>query len=175
MTHADVLKALGYDLASLTPVMLKTDNIRVSDYKNRPEDLFYGESYDLRYVQGAVAEATAHVTLHQGLLPGIPADIIDTVLGDYDISEVRISNIGGWPSADGFTTVVAHLCDYDGKLLELHNRLRTLPHIDSFPEFKPHVTLAFVRDGACMPSWLNALNALSGKTLQVSGRFYGDH
>lgn len=175
MTHVDVLKSLGYDLASLTPVMLKTDNIRISDFKDRPEDLFYGDSYELRYVQGAVAETTAHVTLHQGILPNVPAEAIDAVLGDYNISQVRISNVGGWPSADGFTTVVAHLCDYDGALLELHNRLRTLPHIDSFPDFKPHVTLAYVRDGACMPSWLNSLNALSGKTLQVSGRFYGDH
>lgn len=172
--RAELLKAHGHDLASLKAVMLKTENIRVSDYIDEPGDLFYGEGYDLRYCQGAVAEKTAHLTLHQGILPSVSPSLIDSMLGVYDLSEVRISNIGGWPSADGFTTIVAHVCDYDGQLQELHDRLRWLPHIDSFPTFMPHITLAFVRDGAPTGTWLSALNRLSGQTLSVQGRFLGE-
>lgn len=172
--HADTLKAHGYDLPSLKAVMLKTENIRISDYRDAPDDLFYGEGYDLRYCQGAVGEKTAHLTLHQGILPNVPDSLIDTILGEYDVPEVRISHVSGWPSPNGFTTVVANICDDDGQLLELHNRLRWLPHIDAFPTFMPHITLAFVRDSAPLQSWLAALNELSNKKLKVSGRFTGE-
>lgn len=172
--HSDVLKAHGYDPAAMRAVMLKTDNIDISSLRNAPDELFYGEGYDLRYCQGAVAETTAHVTLHQGILPSVPPELIDTVLGEYDIPEVRIGHVSGWPSPNGFTTIVANLCDYDGQLQELHNRLRWLPHIDAFPTYTPHVTLAFVRTGPHIHSWLAALNALSNQKLAVSGRFLGE-
>jgi hypothetical protein len=62
------------------------------------------------------------------------------------------------------------------ELIDGHERLTLLPHIQTFSEYKPHLTLAYVEhDTAVADKWVAALRAeYKGATLQTRGINYGD-
>jgi len=99
------------------------------------------------WVNGAVAERGAHITLLYGLIKPAheQAAIIEQLLDGIHFSHAYVDNVSifGHPS-DEQTPIVAELTP-SPELREANRRLRFLPHVDTYVEFKPHVTLAYVK------------------------------
>jgi hypothetical protein len=160
---------LGCIMLDLTPIpvtgWLPTDTI-----------YFYGDDR-MAYAKGPVAEHGAHVTLLYGLTPDAEAGVrqresVDELLAGLDLSSVTVEDVGDFSPMFGlpYAPIIAHVSSPD--LVEANRRLRFLPHVDTFPDYRPHVTLAYVHDLSRDAS-LHYLQGLVGHELKATGINYG--
>lgn len=158
----------GLDTPDLECVMLDLGKLSVrtafgSAWKEK--DLFYSEHPKLKYAQGAVAEDKgAHVTLLFGIHPSetYVEDVLQA-LGDWEPQDVFISEVGFFPSnvpGEDYTCIIGKVIP-SSNLLLARKRLETLPYTDQFPEYKPHVTLAYIKGSKPrkIERWVNTLGA----------------
>ncbi|MEI4745890.1 2'-5' RNA ligase family protein [Rhodococcus erythropolis] len=127
------------------------------------------------HAMGAVAETEAHVTLLYGLLENgnVWKDKVDAVLDDWSIDTVTIAEVGYFETPDSYA-VIAHV-EMTPELIDGHERLTLLPHIQTFSEYKPHITLAYVNKDADIDDWVDYLGtAYNGKTVKATDVNYGD-
>jgi hypothetical protein len=130
-----------------------------------PEDAF---------AQGIISETTPHVTLLYGLISSGPAmrKHVDVVLDGWELRSVQITAVTSFEGNPDYTPLVAEVST-DG-LDEANARLRLLPHIDTFPEYRPHVTLAYLKPGADVSGYVDTLNRrLALMQVKCTGINYG--
>lgn len=175
----DVYKALGININSLGCIMLDIDSIPVTEMVLRAEDdLYYANVKERFWIRGAVGETGAHVTLLYGLLEhGLKIKpLVDIVLQDWTPPLIEIESIGVFdsPFADEpYACIIAHVKVTD-ELLEGHARLELLPHVNTFIQYRPHITLAYVNKDA-QEKWLEQLgDSLVGKKFGVNKINYGE-
>lgn len=172
-----VYEFLGIDTGRLGCIMLDTQPIVVSDIIPTA-DLYVQEDAE-DYLKGYISEETAHVTLLYGLLRSGQElkNHVDMVLAGWSAESVTIEKVGFFYGEDEngtqFITVVAFI-EPDVNLLEGNARIRLLPHIDTFPEYHPHITLAYVKDSAEWNEHIAVLNErYAGKKVPVVRLNYG--
>ncbi|MGI6878823.1 2'-5' RNA ligase family protein [Microbacterium sp. gxy059] len=190
---SDMHAALGIDLNELGCIMADVEPIEVTDYAadaglDPDRDLYSLRGVDSSrwWIDGAVGEKGAHVTLLYGLLQPGPVwrGHVDRLLADVDLSTVTVDHVGMFDSPypdDPYKCIVAHL-KLTPELLKAHARLSYLPHVNTFPEYRAHVTLAYVKDQPSAvewaqttpEAWVRALQApLRDAPLRVTGIDYG--
>ncbi|MFJ3393940.1 2'-5' RNA ligase family protein [Leifsonia aquatica] len=160
-------------------IMLDLEPIPVTSMLPADTTYFYGDDdQNLWYARGPVAEKGAHATLLYGLTPDEHAGVreresVDELLAGLDLSSVTIADIGHFPGQFGlpYACIIAHVTSPD--LIEANRRLRFLPHVDTFLEYRPHVTLAYVHEGD-RETTIPALQSLVGATLPATGINYGE-
>jgi hypothetical protein len=174
----DLYADLGVSIPALGCVMLDTDPIEITEMvENGKPDLYISENPERFWISGAVSEHHAHVTLLYGLMQkGLTwRSHIDRVLDGWTPPSLVIQSIGSFPSPfedEDYACIIAHI-EVSQKLLEGHQRLSFLPHIDTYPEYKPHLTLAYVKKSA-EKHWLEQLGTtLVGTKLTVNKINYG--
>lgn len=191
--YPEVYKGLGLNLSTLGCVMLDLEPIPemtwiIQDHKdgsqvnyNRYMEDYYFVSKDPTHfwIDGHVASKTPHVTLLYGLLQTAKNYEwhIKQVLGSWDLGSVEIDHVGYFDSPYGdeeYYCIVGHLKVTD-KLQEGHDRLCMLPHIKTFPGYKAHVTIAYIKkDELIRDEYIKHLNGhLVGKKLKVTGLNFG--
>lgn len=148
---ANIAMPEGIEKTDLECVMLDVDLFDIEQAMGDSFDeseLFYGESDDLKYAQGAVAESTAHVTLLFGIHPNPDYELsVLTVLDGWEIPDkVYIDEVIAFPTAEDaeYQPIVAKVVPR-ADLLTARARLEVLPHTNEFPEYVPHITLAYVK------------------------------
>lgn len=157
----------GLDTPDLECVMLDLGPLEVREAFGedfREKDLFYGPSNEpkLSYAQGAVAEKQAHVTLLFGIHPSetYVDDVMDA-LGDWEPEDIFIKQVGYFPSSipgQDYHVIVGEVVP-SANILLARKRLETLPHTDRFgAEYKPHVTLAYIKGKADLDKWVTRMN-----------------
>jgi hypothetical protein len=169
----EVYASLGIELSKLGVVMLDVDPFKVTEHVLQGEaDLYSSQDPNKFWIQGAVAEESAHATLLYGLM--LPArgyeSQINVLLQDWTPPTLEIESVGSFTSPYGdeeYACIVAHL-KVTPELMEGHQRLQLLPHIDTFPTYRPHVTLAYVKKEA-EKKWIDSLQANIPKSLTVIG------
>lgn len=140
-----IYKALGIDLTKLGCVMLPLQTIAMPivdlpTYKSNNEARFW--------INGWIAGTKAHATLLYGLLPNAHAlePHIREVLADWQrpesIDTFHVDYFDSPYPDEKYHCLIVHLDPRP--LIEAHKRLNLLPHINTFPEFKPHMTLGYV-------------------------------
>lgn len=87
-----------------------------------------------------------HVTILYGLHPEVTPEEVKSIFENYkgDI-QIKIDGIGIFENKD--FDVVKFNVKPDGALQELHDRLSKLPNSDEFPNYTPHITIAYVKKG----------------------------
>lgn len=168
-----VYASLGINVNKLGVVMADTEPIDVLELVTKGEDdLYRSADKEKFWIRGDVASTGAHVTLLYGLLQHgtkLKAEI-NEVLRDWSLDTVTIEKLGIFDSPyddEPYKCIVAHI-KVTPELLEGHARLELLPHINTFLKYRPHVTLAYVKEGA-EKRWLRELgNGLIGKKLAVT-------
>lgn len=154
-------------------IMIDTDLLEVRKFiEDADDDLVVKEGWG----SGAVAETEAHVTLLYGLLENgnIWKDKVDAVLDGWSIDKVMIEEVGYFDLGESYA-VVAHV-EKSPELIDAHERLSLLPNAKTFSEYKPHLTLAYVKhDQKVVDKWVDALGAVyNGAAIKTKGLNYGD-
>ena len=167
-----VYEALGLNLATLGCVMADLEPAEI-DIKTKCT-FHYSENTDRFWIKGYVADLNPHVTLLYGLLQKANNYKwhIDQVLDGWKLDEVEIEDFGYFdsPYADEqYYCVIAHI-KVTPELLDGHQRLSFLPHINTFPKYTPHITIAYIdKNERELENLLFSLNEnYKGKKLKVS-------
>lgn len=178
---ATVHEALGIEVPRLGCIMLDVDvpaKLAASlAAAVPPEDVYVSADPARHWIRGVVALDGPHVTLLYGLLESGQSwrEHVDAVLEGWSPSEVPIASWGMFPSTfedEPYSCIVAHV-EPTPELLEAHARLSMLPHIDTHPEYRPHVTVAYVRREAA-DAVLERLRGIERPVLTPIGLDYGD-
>lgn len=169
----DLYKDIDIDTDDLGCIMLDLEPMEVMKHvEGKEEELFENPKWD----QGSVpAETVPHVTLLYGLLENGNKwkNKVDTLLKEWKLDKVKIDHVGFFETPDSYA-VIAHL-EKTPELVDGHERLTLLPHINTFSEYLPHMTLAYVKLDADVEAWVKALGAVyNGKTVKAAGINYGD-
>jgi 2'-5' RNA ligase len=141
------LKALDINPGRMGCVMLDVEPLDLSGVI--PQEWAYtSENPDRKWVSGI--QTKAHVTLLYGLLHNANRIkyAVDEVLEGWKPQAVRVNAYDVFPSPfpdEPYGCVVARQLAPSPNLMQAHTRLSLLPHINTYPEYKPHVTLAYVR------------------------------
>lgn len=173
----DVYARAGIDLDRLGAVMLDTVPIDVMSFvpESFAEDLYTSPDPAKYWVKADVASKGAHLTLLYGIIEhrGWRTSARE-VLSMWRPEPVETSGLTFFPDPSGgpFSAVVLKV-EKTSHLLQGRARLELLPHINTFVEYKPHLTLAYVKKGREM-AWIDELgNALSGHSFPIAHINYG--
>lgn len=166
-------KELGIDITKLYCVMLdtKTDGIEMPEI---PEDYLYTSPDPKKsWIKGYVAKDGMHCTLLFGLLDNVTKDMVETVLKGWEVPKLQITNISKFDSKDGedYYCVIGEI-DITPELTEGHDRLEFLPHVNTFPGYKAHITLAYIKKDQDMldeviKEFSDKLTGIKGESLKV--------
>lgn len=154
-------------------IMLDTHPLEVMKHVDDGEaDLVDTTDMDDSAVPG---EDVPHITLLYGLLENgnIWKDKVDTVLKDWKPGDLTIDKVDSFDLGDSHA-IVAKM-KKTPELVDGHERLTLLPHIQTHSEYTPHTTLAYVQhDQAVADKWVNALGKqYNGATIKAKGINYG--
>jgi 2'-5' RNA ligase len=172
--YPQVYVDLGLDTEQLGCIMADTEPIMISSVIDQA-DLYYSE--DQEFTQGIVSESVPHVTLLYGLLSSGPAmqKHVDAVMASWSLAEVQIEDVTAFGANDSpYACLVARLVQTPA-LMEANARLRLLPHIDTFSDYTPHITLAYVdNDAGKVADYVDELTRRLARTVvAVKGINYG--
>jgi len=108
-----------------------------------PEDIFYGdENDDPKGIQD-----NPHVTILYGLHDDVTPEMVKSVFENYsDDINIKVDGIGIFEKNDKFDVVKFNVIP-DGALQHLHDELSKFPNSDQFPDYKPHITISYVKKG----------------------------
>lgn len=184
--YADLYQILGIDLSALGCVMLGIRPLPVREAlgEELSEALYTSPDPKKFWIKGPVAQEGGHVTLLYGILKsmwpfvGYEEDYfqhIDRILADWrQPITVQFEDVLAWPDPAGgpSTTLVASV-HVDPLLLEAHQRLSLLPHVDTFLDYHPHVTLAYVRNEAATAAYDALRERFAGYEVRTTDLDYG--
>jgi hypothetical protein len=168
----DVYEQLKIDLSTLGCVMLDLDPIPLPSLLPNIE-LHKSPNEKRFWIDGWVADKTPHVTLLYGLMQQAKKwdTYIDLLLRDWKLDSITIGDVGYFASPyvdEEYYCIVAHV-EKTPKLVEGHQRLEMLPHINTFAGYKPHFTIAYIKKDDEMRDGLIAIlkKDLVGKEFKV--------
>jgi 2'-5' RNA ligase len=148
----EVYQGLGLNLSTLGCVMLNLvplKNMYSIEFEGADSVLYYAKDKSRFWIDGWVADKVAHVTLLYGLIETAKNYEwhIKKVLRGWKLESVEINDVGYFDSPypdEPYWCIVAHIRT-DPKLIEGHQRLEMLPHVDTFPGYRPHMTIAYIK------------------------------
>ena len=145
--NEDLYELLGIDTRELgcmmakfsTPTMLLNEIPEYLLYHDPEDPGEYGKVFD------------SHVSLLYGLLK--PAhetrEAVDLVLRDLSFYEKTLFALADWFSPSDQSYDVLYIPPVDkAPFVDAHQRLSRLPHVNLYPVYVPHLTLAYVKKGA---------------------------
>ena len=143
----DIYKELNINLDKFGCIMLDIEPIQGIEIKEKW--LYYAKDKDKFWIDGFTFKKIAHLTLLYGLLEnGLKwKKYVKQVLDGWELPNVVIEKIGYFDSPykdEPYYCIVAHV-KVTNKLLEGHQRLEFLPHVNTFTGYKPHITLAYIK------------------------------
>lgn len=152
--YPEVYESLGIDLKTLGCVMLKTEEPDTSFIAD--EDLYVSPDPAKFWIKGRASD-NSHVTLRYGLLPSVRQEHVRRIMDDVNLPrELFVDTLEMFPSTyddEPYECIVARVRDAYGQLQEANDALSLLPNINTFSGYKPHVTLAYVKEGWWSENW----------------------
>jgi hypothetical protein len=177
-----IYEDLGYDIGKLGCIML---DIESGDLEKQvvsvidPAEVYIDEDPD-SFATG-IAAGDPHVTLLYGLLrsgPEMQKHVLRVLEDSAVVPEtIHIDGIGYFDNQrpdKPYFCIVAHV-EITPALQACNDRLKFLPHIDTFPGYRAHMTLAYIkRDEAVRDRVVSRLNeAIGGRLLLTKGINFG--
>ena len=114
-------------------------------------------SDDKKWINGYI---NSHITLLYGLLENVQQKHVDFIIDDLEKPDtVKIKNIEFFSNPkEPYVCIVANV--FASSLLKLHKKLCMLPHINTRPTYKVHITIAYIKKENCTRELINKLNRL---------------
>jgi 2'-5' RNA ligase len=180
-----VYEDLGINLSLLGCIMMDTEKLEVSDIIDESH-LYFAADPSHFWIKGIVSEVVPHVTLLYGLLR-TGEEMMKHVNAVLELEEgadfpehwprnLVIDSVSFFESQlpdEPYYCLIANINPMD--LKGLNDRLRMLPHINTYPDYEPHITLAYIKkDETLRDGYLDLLNTrFKGKTVKTVGLNYG--
>lgn len=143
--NSGVYRRLGIDLKDVGCLMIDTTNPvehMFGDYEP-----YVSPDESKFWIKGLLD--SWHVTARYGFLDGINRDDVDEVLDGISLpSRLTVSAVEEFESPykeEQYTCLVARV--EDEKLIEVNKALSILPNINTFPEYKAHITIGYFKQG----------------------------
>ena len=176
MANPDILKDIEtVDVADLGCIMIDVEPLEVLKYIENGEDDLVTSTDAHDHTMGAVGETEAHVTLLFGLLENgnVIKDNVDAALDGWNTPDIKISEVDFFDTPDH--NVIIAKVEKTPELVDGHERLTTLPNRQTFSEYTPHITLAYINKDVEPQKWIEPLaKVYNGKTVAAIGINYGD-
>jgi len=105
-----------------------------------PEDVYTGgdDSHGIQELP--------HVTILYGLHKEVTPEMVKSVFEEFTESiNIEVNGVDIFENKD--YDVVKFNVNPDGALQDLHDKLSEFPNSNSFPDYKPHITIAYVNKG----------------------------
>ena len=105
-----------------------------------PEDVYTGgdDSHGIQELP--------HVTILYGLHKEVTSEMVKSVFEEFTGNiNIEVNGIGIFENKD--YDVVKFNVNPDGALQELHDKLSEFPNSNEYPDYKPHITIAYVNKG----------------------------
>ena len=171
----EVYKELDINLDTLGCVMLNLEPLK--NMWSLEQDgfisLYTSKNPNRKWIDGWVVGSVPHITLLYGLLDNAHnwEKHIEAVLDGWKMDTVEIDHIDYFESPyedEPYYCLVAHI-KVTPELMEGHNRLEFLPHINTFTGYKPHMTIGYIiKDETLRDDYLKRLNDFwAGKKIIV--------
>lgn len=153
--HQD-LECVMLDVGQLPVKEIYGPDMKEKDLYFAPED-----QPRLKYAQGLVAEQSAHVTLLYGIHPSetYVDDVMEALDGwaPEDIFIRKVSYFEGNTEGEKYHIIVGEVFP-SANLILANKRLTKLPFTNQHAQYKPHVTLAYIKRNANVNRWVRRLN-----------------
>jgi 2'-5' RNA ligase len=134
-----IKESSGYEYGCVMVEVPVSNWNEITSYIN-PEDVYTGGD-DTHGIQ-----ENPHVTILYGLHKEVTPEMVKSVFRDFTENiNIEVDGIDIFENKD--YDVVKFNVKADGALQELHNRLSEFPNSNSFPDYKPHITIAYVNKG----------------------------
>lgn len=118
-----------------------------ADWSQITEKIDPSDVYEVDGDRSYGIQENPHVTILYGLHGSVSAEELKAVLERFDGElKVSIAGIGVFENED-FDVVKMNVVP-DGGLQQLHDMVSELPNSDQYPEYKPHITIAYVKKGS---------------------------
>ena len=111
-----------------------TSSINTEDVYEEPGDDTHG------------IQQNPHLTILYGLHEEVTDEMVKSIFDNFN-SDINIEVDGIDIFENEKYDVVKFNVRSDGSLLELHNKLSEFPNSNQFPDYKPHITIAYVNKG----------------------------
>jgi len=183
--YKEIYTMLGYNLSKLGCLMLDTEPIKTVYYEIMQDGVttyfpeYKTKNKDRFWIDGYVADKTPHLTLFYGFLQEAKCYKwhIEKLMEDTSISSVTIEDVDYFESPyedEKYYCIVAKVAKTP-ELMYAHNKMMLLPNIQTFPDYKPHITIAYIiKDEEIRDRFIQHLKTeLVGKIIPVTGINYG--
>ena len=172
-----VYEELKINLDTLGCIMLDVEPVKGISISE--QHLQYAKDKKKFWIDGFTFNKIAHhLTLLYGLLEsGVKwKKYVDEVLKGWKMDTVEIESIGCFDSPykdEPYYCIVAHI-KTTPELMEGHQRLEFLPHINTFAGYKPHITLAYItKDEVVKENTMAMFKNMIGYKLPIKAINYG--
>jgi hypothetical protein len=81
-------------------------------------------------------------------------------------------NFGSYDPNEPYDCVVAEV--WSEQLVDMNTQLRVLPNIDTFIEYRPHITIGYFKAGWFLDNYHSQFAAWVGSDIKTKGFNYGD-
>lgn len=166
---------MGINTDNLGCIMINTEKIPVVQFVKKGEDDLVESTDRHEHTMGAVSEVEPHATLLYGLLENgnVWKDKVDQLLAGWNMPTVTIDHVDYFDTPDSYA-VIAKLVKTP-EIIDGHERLTLLPHINTFSDYQPHITLAYINKDADVEKWVKSLGKkYNGQIVATNGINYGD-
>jgi DNA polymerase III epsilon subunit-like protein len=134
-----IKESSGYEYGCVMVEVPVSNWDEITSYIN-PEDVYTGGD-DAHGIQ-----ENPHVNILYGLHEGVTEEDVKSVFEGFTGSiNIEVDGIGVFENKD--YDVVKFNVNPDGALQDLHDKLSEFPNSNSFPDYKPHITIAYVNKG----------------------------
>jgi len=113
-----------------------------------------------------------HVTVLYGLHPEVTEEQINALTKGVGDVKITLGELEAFPAGeDGVPLVIRVESD---KLRELRAKLEKLPHTKTFPEYKPHICVAYLKPETDASDYFNEGYPAEGETIVLSDLVFSD-
>ena len=174
--YPKIYEDLWVDLGKLGCIMVDLEPL--TEIKISEELLYKSENKDRYWIDWMVCDNIAHITLLYWLMESWEKnkEHVDTLLDGINLDKFKISSVWKFDSNledEDYYCIIAHI-EVTPELKEAHAKLQMLPHINTYPEFKPHMTVAYIKkDKTTLDYILSSLEYLVGKEVKAKWINYG--